>query len=484
MANINKTIVANNGIDEIHYKTNAGQVILSNKNTVEGEIASIKLSKADTNHNHDSNYLKLTGGTITGALRLKGTTMTSFINCNKKEGREELQIYASGIAYMEGSRGAGIHLYGNNDIKHSGNIALLTGSNDNGTARMIISEKGNVTLGNALWDFVDEGKDVALLNIKGKSGSPALLFHKVAKEDGEIAVPLTENLALGHYDTENNVFTSRFEINGSGNIVSHGEIQMNNKAVRLTTENNSYARVGYEASTGDVYISNANNNWLRIKSDKTITIGGSKVYTALDKPTVKEIGAVASSETTLFNNRNSKHRILNANVNGYPTTGLVIDDLDNTDNSNGLYYLLGNGVSGNTNEHNSLRPKNVNSSNKNCLGQLSAPWDELYLKGKALSSNGYSKLPNGLILQWGIINVEFQNGNISTISTVQLPIVFPNNVVHVGTEASQISPSGVPLAKITTGYSECRTNLFNVQAFSIAGELKHTVAVKWFAIGY
>lgn len=76
-----------------------------------------------------------------------------------------------------------------------------------------------------------------------------------------------------------------------------GEIQMNNKAVRLTTENSSYARVGYEASSGDVYISNANNNWLRIKSDKTITIAGQKVYTALDKPTPEDIGAAESSHT-------------------------------------------------------------------------------------------------------------------------------------------------------------------------------------------
>lgn len=108
----------------------------------------------------------------------------------------------------------------------------------------------------------------------------------------------------------------------------------------------------------------------------------------------------------------------------------------------------------------------------------------LFFGGYSINTNGYSKLPNGLILQWGITNVQFQNGNISTISTVQYPIVFPSNVVYVGTEATQISPSGIPLAKITTGNSDCRTNLFNIQAFSIAGELQHTLAVKWVALGY
>jgi len=118
------------------------------------------------------------------------------------------------------------------------------------------------------------------------------------------------------------------------------------------------------------------------------------------------------------------------------------------------------------------------------LGNEHYRYSDIFVGNFSKSDNGYTKLPNGLILQWGIINVEFQNGNISTISTVQLPITFPSNVVYVGTEAAQISPSGIPLAKITTGNSDCRTNLFNVQAFSIAGELKHTVAIKWIAIGY
>ena len=46
-----------------------------------------------------------------------------------------------------------------------------------------------------------------------------------------------------------------------------GEIQMNNKAIRLTTNNNGYARLGIDTSTNDVFISNYENNWLRLKSD-------------------------------------------------------------------------------------------------------------------------------------------------------------------------------------------------------------------------
>lgn len=70
-----------------------------------------------------------------------------------------------------------------------------------------------------------------------------------------------------------------------------GEVQMNGKAIRLTTNNNGYARLGYESSTNDVFISNYANNLFRLKSDKTITYGGHKVYSAFDKPTPTEIGA-------------------------------------------------------------------------------------------------------------------------------------------------------------------------------------------------
>ena len=56
-------------------------------------------------------------------------------------------------------------MYGNNDIEHSGNIAFLTGDDDKGTARMIVGQSGNITMGSGIWDFVDEGKDIHLVNI-------------------------------------------------------------------------------------------------------------------------------------------------------------------------------------------------------------------------------------------------------------------------------------------------------------------------------
>lgn len=81
-----------------------------------------------------------------------------------------------------------------------------------------------------------------------------------------------------------------------------GEIQMNGRQIKLTSENSAYARIGIDSNTNDVYISNYNNNWLRLKPDLTMTFGGHKVYTSKEKPTPSEIGAAASSHTHNLSN--------------------------------------------------------------------------------------------------------------------------------------------------------------------------------------
>lgn len=65
-----------------------------------------------------------------------------------------------------------------------------------------------------------------------------------------------------------------------------------NKPIYFNTDENAKARIGHDTSTGDVYISNTNNNWFRIKPDKTLSMAGYKVYTAMDKPTPSELGAL------------------------------------------------------------------------------------------------------------------------------------------------------------------------------------------------
>ena len=180
-----------------------------------------------------SNSLSLVQLLITDDIRFQGSAANlALIQKNNSVNRDEFQIYASGDAFSTGSRGSGIHLYGNYDNEHAGNIAFLTGQNDQGTARMIISggsadpssggyrtnTDARVTIGNDIWDFVDTQQDTALLNIKNPIGRPAICFFETSSSEGELTVPTGERLDMGHWD--GTTFTNRLSINSSGKLLS------------------------------------------------------------------------------------------------------------------------------------------------------------------------------------------------------------------------------------------------------------------------
>jgi len=175
----------------------------------------------------DSTINKLT---ITDEIKLKGAAGTdALIQKNATILRDELQIYAAGVAYGASSNGAGIHLYGDNDDQHSGNVALLTG----GDGRMIVSERGNATIGRGIWDFVDTGKDDAQLTIHHPSGGPGIcIIGANSTTEGDIAVPHTEQLSIGHWNTSSNSYTQRMLMDVSGNftISNTGDVSLHLKA--------------------------------------------------------------------------------------------------------------------------------------------------------------------------------------------------------------------------------------------------------------
>ncbi len=155
----------------------------------------------------------------------------SKVQSSTTTGREEMQIYANVTAYGSGSLGAGINQYGNGDSQHAGNIAFMTGQNNLGDARMIISGGSSnpsslgyrtntdtrVTIGNDIWDFVDNKLDTGLLTLKNPIGRPALYITDTAATEGEIAVPDNERFDMGHWDG-NATFTARLGFDSSGNV--------------------------------------------------------------------------------------------------------------------------------------------------------------------------------------------------------------------------------------------------------------------------
>ena len=88
----------------------------------------------------------------------------------------------------------------------------------------------------------------------------------------------------------------------------------------------------------------------------------------------------------------------------------------------------------------------------------------------SLSSNGYTFLPNGVIMQWGTFN--YIGGNVS--QTVNLPIVFKQAIYF-----ASVSPDGgaVPVEFAIMDWTN--TNLSSISVYGNA-----SVECRFFAIGY
>jgi len=157
-----------------------------------------------------------------------GSGANGMIQKNASAGRDELQFYAGGDAYTTNSNGAGMHLYGNYDGEHAGNIAFLTGNSGAGNGRMIIAGGGGpgplgrdltdtrITIGNSIWNWVDDEDDVGLLNLKDPSGTPAIYIQGASSSEGEIAIANGESFNVGQWNGSS--FSSTLEIDGSGDV--------------------------------------------------------------------------------------------------------------------------------------------------------------------------------------------------------------------------------------------------------------------------
>lgn len=162
------------------------------------------------------------------------------------------------------------------------------------------SKSGNLTTSQSQQSFkvtglTEGGTYTATVTYKDNTGWSSDQTANVSIGSLAPIVAITkEGLGVGGVEA-----TANAVLNVKGNTNLGGSIQMNGKEIKLTTANEAKARIGIESSTNDVYISNYNNNWFRIKPDATLTIGGHKVYSAKEKPTPAEIGALALTGGTL-----------------------------------------------------------------------------------------------------------------------------------------------------------------------------------------
>lgn len=193
-------------------------------------------------------YTKLSGkNTIANKIEFKATTATSWTN--------------AGAITVSTSEDADVVTCSGNLLFGNGGIAV----DQSFDVRITLTDKfGNVTKSVNI--------PTAFVTMDIKRGGKGIAFGKASETDNLLDIGMNTKI--------------------------RGALEVQD-AITITPEYSGNPKIGYEHSTTDVYISNINNNWFRLKADKTLTYAGYKVYTAFDKPTASEIGALPTSGGTV-----------------------------------------------------------------------------------------------------------------------------------------------------------------------------------------
>ena len=177
-----------------------------------------------------------------------------------------------------------------------------------------------------------------------------------------------------------------------------------------------------------------------------------------------------------------------SNYNGYPCWSAIIEDPDNDENSNGLLFMLGSGVEGDPYKDNYVRPLKMGYAQKNNIGSVNVPWDDIYLRGVSKQANGYTKLPNGLIMQWGGKDLKISGGGGNSYISTSLPISFSSMILCCGatidyniTENSGAWIEYINLNVRPNGKVGLHFNATNIHKMWTGDK---TFRIMWFAVGY
>ena len=123
------------------------------------------------------------------------------------------------------------------------------------------------------------------------------------------------------------------------------------------------------------------------------------------------------------------------------------------------------------------------------LGNSSLRWKDIYLNGINKNANGYTKLPNGLIMQWGKFTINLSGGgdNSSKITNCTFPIRFVNDVVNQGAICTyNLSSKGISW----TSAINCSAMVNSLSEITIESRAinsstpNNNFEIRWFAIGY
>ena len=120
------------------------------------------------------------------------------------------------------------------------------------------------------------------------------------------------------------------------------------------------------------------------------------------------------------------------------------------------------------------------------LGDINNRWGDVYIGNQILDTNGFTKLTNGFIVQWGKFTVEC--GYRDSIKTdVTLPITFPNRVFFqsaICTWNMSLSNYDWTSAILNSAIS-IGTNMLRIETRGIVSEMpKNVYEINYFIVGF
>ncbi|KVG89112.1 hypothetical protein WJ36_25800 [Burkholderia ubonensis] len=99
-------------------------------------------------------------------------------------------------------------------------------------------------------------------------------------------------------------------------------------------------------------------------------------------------------------------------------------------------------------------------------GSAALPWSSLF--GSSLATNGYQKLPSGLIIQWGVVSVP-----ANTTYTYNFPIAYR------ATCYSLVGTRGAPGSNASFNFSPISVTQFQTQNYGTGTEVASWIALGW-----
>ena len=220
-------------------------------------------------------------------------------------------------------------------------------------------------------------------------------------------------------------------------------------------------------------IGNSDERWDTVYS-KSMNIQNTINFSSGSNPMV-------AKPVTISNKVNYyKETFINNNSNPSMFWRIEEDTLNSGTNQTGVYMLKH--LSANTGI---FAPFTNNTME---LGSSGRKWKELHLSAVSKATNGYTKLPNGMIMQWGEFNWVISGGGTNNYTSVTLPISFPNmNTMcsaSINYNIGENSGAWIEYVSVNAR-SNGRIGLhFNAINFHKTWSGDKTFTFRWFAIGY